>query len=510
MTSIIETHPGGIPPTIVDQATPPAIEPGTLSFPPVTETLTRNEQFLLEGVFQTLPTMFDEGTPTVTMDILRTARSMQNKKTSPLVLPEHEEENTDNNAQSLGTRVFRKIERDAQNHKWNAVFTTPDDDTLEKYPVDRVRLHHPSRTNTTAVQGTLEGIPLEAIQVRQLRFDNPELHPSESKPEAISGKFAGKDIVSIGQFDPYSLDIVFRLADKMAVISQGAINSDVLRGSQVNLSFYEPSTRTHDSFETAIQQLGAAAYGSPSPKDFSSVTKGETLHDSMKTVGAYGDAIVLRHPDIGAAMEAAKAATTVPVINAGDGIGEHPTQALLDLYTIKKETGRLGNLNVVMMGDILNGRTIHSLIEGLGMYEGNRFTLMSPDILRLPPTMLNKLQRKGLMINEVKSPDDMPQQSDVWYVTRIQKERFRHAADYEKVKGSYVVNNDFIRRYASSDTVIMHPMPRNDEIPREVDSDPRAAYFRQSRNGQYVRMALMALVLGKITTEQVLSGNVHL
>jgi aspartate carbamoyltransferase len=226
----------------------------------------------------------------------------------------------------------------------------------------------------------------------------------------------------------------------------------------------------------------------------SSAAKGETVADTAMTVDQYADAIVIRHPRIGSAKEAADAAV-VPVINAGDGAGQHPTQALLDIYTISQELGSLKNLKISLVGDLKNGRTVHALVEILSLY-GAKLYFVSPGLLKMPAEITAGLRSKGVEIVETEDLADAASKTDLVYMTRIQKERFSDLAEYERVKGSYVVDGKFLAGL-KKDLTIMHPLPRVDEIHTEVDSYAGAAYFRQVRNGVYVRMALLAMIFGK-------------
>jgi carbamoyl-phosphate synthase/aspartate carbamoyltransferase/dihydroorotase/carbamoyl-phosphate synthase/aspartate carbamoyltransferase len=227
---------------------------------------------------------------------------------------------------------------------------------------------------------------------------------------------------------------------------------------------------------------------------FSSVSKGETLADTIRTLEQYSDAIVLRHPEIGSARVAADY-SAVPVINAGDGAGEHPTQALLDLFTIQEELGRIDGLKIAMVGDLRFGRTVHSLTKLLTQYDVS-LRFVSPEILRLPLVIMNEVKDAGLNVRETHDVADVIENADVLYVTRVQKERFSDLAQYEELKGHYEITAELMQR-AKEKMVVMHPLPRVGEIHYNVDSDPRAAYFRQVKNGMFIRMALLAMVLGK-------------
>ena len=228
---------------------------------------------------------------------------------------------------------------------------------------------------------------------------------------------------------------------------------------------------------------------------FSSVSKGESLPDTIRTLEQYSDVIVLRHPELGSAKLAADYAS-VPVINAGDGAGEHPTQALLDLFTIREELGQIDDLKIAMVGDLRYGRTVHSLTRLLMLYNNISLRFVSPDTLRLPMALMNDLLDRGIKVRETHDVADVIENADVLYVTRIQKERFSDPKQYEEVRDCYEITAELMTR-AKQNMVVMHPLPRVGEIHYRVDDDPRAAYFRQVKNGMYVRMALLAAVLGK-------------
>ncbi|MCX5913518.1 MAG: aspartate carbamoyltransferase [Deltaproteobacteria bacterium] len=272
---------------------------------------------------------------------------------------------------------------------------------------------------------------------------------------------------------------------------KGALN--LLKGKILATLFFEPSTRTRLSFEAAMQRLGGGVISMASAES-SSVVKGETVADTAMTVAQYADAIVIRHPRIGSAKEAAEAAD-IPVINAGDGAGQHPTQALLDIYTISKELGSLKNLKISLVGDLKNGRTVHALVEILSLY-GAKLYLVSPGLLKMPDEITARLKSKGAEIVETEDLAYAASQTDLVYMTRIQKERFSDLAEYERVKGSCVVDGKFLAAL-KKDLTVMHPLPRVDEIHTEVDSYAGAAYFRQVRNGVSIRMALLAMIFGK-------------
>jgi len=321
----------------------------------------------------------------------------------------------------------------------------------------------------------------------------------DNKPfDNINGDFKGKDIISLDQFSQIDIKILFSLVPKMREIAINAMPSKIIAGKIVVLLFYEPSSRTFGSFSTAIKQIGGQTVEILNPQQFSSVVKGETFEDTIRVFEAYSDAIVLRHPTVGAASNAAAAAKFVPIINAGNGIGEHPTQALLDLYTIYEKFQKLDNLTGVVAGDLLNGRTVHSLIRGLSLFKNNKLFLLSPKALSLSKKDYLNFSKRGIVLAEITNEKEIPKNAHFWYWTRVQKERFKNQKDYESVKNRYIVTKKLLDDYASKDTILMHPLPRVGEILPEVDNDPRAVYLRsQIRNGMYVRMALLALVLGK-------------
>jgi aspartate carbamoyltransferase len=268
---------------------------------------------------------------------------------------------------------------------------------------------------------------------------------------------------------------------------------DLLKGKILANLFYEPSTRTSSSFTAAMERLGGSVIPINEVK-YSSVSKGESLPDTVRTLECYADVIVIRHPEVGSAAIAAKAARK-PVINAGDGIGEHPTQALLDAFTIREELGRIDGLTVTLLGDLKHGRTVHSLARLLSLYKV-KLNYVSPDILRMPPELIGELKAKKIEQMEHATLDGALPESDVLYVTRVQKERFSDEAVYESVKGAYVIDPK-VMKAAKERMIVMHPLPRVGEISPDFDEDPRAAYFRQMEYGLYVRMALLAMVLGK-------------
>ncbi|MBE7531263.1 MAG: aspartate carbamoyltransferase [Chloroflexi bacterium] len=302
------------------------------------------------------------------------------------------------------------------------------------------------------------------------------------------------DILSVAQFNQGKIDYIFARAREMREMVQRVHGTDLLRGQVLSCLFYEPSTRTSSSFIAAMERLGGSVIPITQGVQFSSVSKGETLADTIRTLEQYSDVIVLRHPEIGAAKLAADYAA-IPVINAGDGPGEHPTQALLDLFTIQDELGQIDGLKVAMIGDLRYGRTVHSLTKLLLGYKVS-LRFVSPEILRLPLTVMNQVIDAGVDARETHDVADVIQNADVLYVTRVQKERFSDLAQYEELKNFYEITADLMEK-AKQKMIVMHPLPRVGEIHYNVDKDPRAAYFRQVKNGMYIRMALLAAVLGK-------------
>jgi aspartate carbamoyltransferase catalytic subunit len=304
----------------------------------------------------------------------------------------------------------------------------------------------------------------------------------------------GKDILDGAQFTRDDLDAILRTAGEMRQRLLNAPALDLLRGSVLATLFFEPSTRTRLSFETAMHRLGGNVIGFSSAES-SSTAKGETLADTIRTVDQYADIIAMRHPQIGSAREAA-AVAQAPILNGGDGAGQHPTQALLDLFTVREELGRLEGVTIALCGDLKNGRTVHAGVE-LYRHFGCRLLCVSPEQLRMPAEIVARLRGQGVAVEETADLEAALPQADVLYMTRIQKERFADAAEYERLKGSYVLSRGLIERLRP-DVVVLHPLPRVNEITTDVDALPNAAYFRQVRNGVYVRMALIALVMGKV------------
>lgn len=293
----------------------------------------------------------------------------------------------------------------------------------------------------------------------------------------------------------FSRDLLEEIFDRTnAIRREPHLYAGRLQGRVLAALFYEPSTRTRLSFEAAMLRLGGRTLGTDNAREFSSAAKGETLEDTIRIVAGYADVIVLRHNEQGAARLAA-AVSDVPVINAGDGAGQHPTQALLDLFTIRDEIGRIDGITVAMVGDLANGRTVRSLAYLLSKFRDVRVVFVAPPAVAMGDDIKQHLDENGIAWREEQDLDAVLPEADVVYQTRIQKERFATEEEYGAVKGVYVIDAEAMRRLRP-EAVVMHPLPRIDEIAVEVDADPRAAYFRQARNGLHIRMALLDMVLG--------------
>jgi aspartate carbamoyltransferase catalytic subunit len=303
--------------------------------------------------------------------------------------------------------------------------------------------------------------------------------------------FQGRDIISIEDFSRQEIDYILDVSQSMEPLASKG--SDMLKGKILATLFFEPSTRTRLSFETAMLKLGGSNIGF-AYAEIASVQKGENLADTIRTVENYADAIALRHGLEGAARLAAEF-SKVPIINGGTGAEEHPTQAFIDLYTIRKEKGKIDGLKVAIIGDLRYGRTVHSLAYALAPYNIELY-LVSPETLRMRKDVLQTIKNKIQVTQDANLETIIPQ-IDVLYVTRIQRERFPDAAEYAKVKGTYRIDLKTLKN-AKKDLIILHPLPRLDEISPEVDNTPQARYFQQVWNGIVVRMALLSLVLGAV------------
>ena len=305
-------------------------------------------------------------------------------------------------------------------------------------------------------------------------------------------QFVGRNVVSIKDLTKEEVECLLDLAEKMIPYAKGEKRCRALDGRIVANLFFEPSTRTRLSFESAAHRLGAQILD-VSQMSATSIAKGETMADTIRVIDAYCDAIVMRHPYEGVARLATKYSKS-PVINAGDGAASHPTQTLLDLFTIRNCKGKIDGLNITLVGDLKYGRTVHSLVDALMMYDV-KLTFVAPDSLQMPADIVENLRSHGYDPKMTSDLNEAIKDTDVLYVTRIQKERFPDPAEYKKVAGTYRVDNNLLLE-AKSDVIVMHPLPRVDEIATEVDSTPHAKYFEQAFNGIPMRMAILCAVLG--------------
>lgn len=296
-------------------------------------------------------------------------------------------------------------------------------------------------------------------------------------------------MLSVKQFaDKNLLHDLFESAAKFQALKPDKYPS-LLAHKTLATIFYEPSTRTRLSFETAIQNLGGNLITTENAGEFSSAIKGESLEDTIRVINAYTDGIVLRHPEAGAAERAAKV-SNAPIINAGDGTSEHPTQALLDTYSIQKAKGSIDGLKIALVGDLLYGRTVHSLIPLLSLYDVELY-LIAPKNLQMPKEYLDQLDKLSVAYTLLENWQDVINTVDIIYMTRIQKERFTSVQEYQALKDSFILTMDDVKRM-KKDAIILHPLPRVNEIAPAVDSDPRAQYFEQVKNGLFLRMALLS------------------
>lgn len=318
---------------------------------------------------------------------------------------------------------------------------------------------------------------------------------SEYIGDTINCKFKGKSIISIDQFGRNDFETLFKEAEQAELLVKKHGRVPVLDKYILNNVFYEASTRTSSSFAAAMMRYKGAVIQVNDAASFSSVTKGESLQDTIRSFEQYGDVTVLRHPQIGAAAAAAKV-SGVPIINAGDGAGEHPTQAILDMHTIMQQHGHLDGLTITMVGDLKHGRTVHSLAKALSMFKGIKLNYVSPPELAMPKEYQQIVKKRGITQAEYVSLEDALPKSDVLYAVRMQGERFVDQSEYDRLKNSYRVTPKTLK-LAKKKMKILHPLPRNAEISTDIDTDPRAAYFKQMQYGMYCRMALLALVLGE-------------
>lgn len=315
--------------------------------------------------------------------------------------------------------------------------------------------------------------------------------------------FYGRDIVSIRDFAKDDLEFVFDTTDSISRLKHSQ-RGELGKGRTLGYIFYEPSTRTRMSFEAAMASLGGSSIGISDLKS-SSVEKGESLADTIRVIDLYSDVILLRHPLDGSSRFAAELSQN-PIINAGSGSEEHPTQALLDLYTILKEKGKIDGLSVAIVGDLKYGRTVYSLLYGLANYKVE-VHLVSPPTLRIRKESLYEIQDK-LKIKEHSKLDEVLPETDVIYVTRIQRERFPDVQEYEKVKGTYTIDENTLAK-SKSDIAVMHPLPRVDEISQSIDHTKNAIYFKQASYGKELRAALLALMLNENLSRQLDKANLH-
>ncbi|MCY0870194.1 MAG: aspartate carbamoyltransferase [Firmicutes bacterium] len=304
-----------------------------------------------------------------------------------------------------------------------------------------------------------------------------------------------RHVISARQFDRTQVERLLTEAAAMEGMLHGG-PIDLLRGRVMAALFFEPSTRTRLSFETAMLRLGGSVISTENAREFSSAIKGESLEDTIAVVSGYADVIVLRHHEIGAAARAASV-SRIPVLSAGDGAGEHPTQALLDLYSIRAEVGRLDGITVVLAGDLLYGRTVHSLLVLLALFDDVRVICCSPEQTPLPQDLADYAEQRGVRLARVDDLRIAVAEADVVYQTRVQKERFEDADAYQAAASRHVIDVAMLTKM-KPDAALLHPLPRAGEIAADVDRDPRAAYFRQSHRGVPLRMALLANVLGQV------------
>lgn len=300
-----------------------------------------------------------------------------------------------------------------------------------------------------------------------------------------------RNLISILDMSVEEIDHLIQIADD--IVANHDDYMDICKGKKLATLFFEPSTRTRLSFEAAMLELGGSVLGF-SEASSSSAAKGESVSDTVRTVGCYADIIAMRHPKEGAPLIASKR-TTVPIINAGDGGHFHPTQTLTDLLTIKRKKGQLGNVTLGLCGDLQFGRTVHSLIEAMLRYPNVKFILISPEELKVPEYIREKLRAAGVEWCEVENMEDVMPQLDVLYMTRVQRERFFNEEDYIRLKDTYILDMEKLQN-AKEDLTIMHPLPRVNEISVKVDDDPRACYFEQALCGKHIRMALILNLLG--------------
>lgn len=322
---------------------------------------------------------------------------------------------------------------------------------------------------------------------------------SQKQPLApIENFFTGKDIVSLSQFDRLSVEKVFDITHEIKTGMAGKAFTTWLNDTLSALLFFEPSSRTFLSFASAVKRQGGQTLEMQNAGEVSSITKGETLEDMARVIENYADCIVMRHPEVGSVEKVARS-VQIPVINAGDGSGEHPTQALMDMFTIREKFVHLDGIKGLIAGDLLYGRTVHSLLKGLSLFNDVTVYTLAPKQLRLPEELVKSVQERGLRIIELDGEQHIPSDCRFWYWTRVQKERFDDQQQYEAVKNKFIVTPQLLRDKGNESLILMHPLPRVGEIDPRIDSDPCAVYLTtQIENGMYTRMALLRLILGKV------------
>ncbi|KAJ8432155.1 hypothetical protein Cgig2_006857 [Carnegiea gigantea] len=382
--------------------------------------------------------------------------------------------------------------------KSHKIFMSRYPELFSKKPVNCARVC--SSADFTALRSSFAVKPLQLEGNREARqkfgvlCQAVGLKNGHANSFSVGQKFQLDDVIEAQQFDRDTLSAIFDVAREMEKVEKNSPGSQILKGYLMATLFYEPSTRTRLSFESAMKRLGGEVLTTENAREFSSAAKGETLEDSIRTVEGYSDIIVMRHFESGAARRAA-ATAEIPIINAGDGPGQHPTQALLDVYTIEREIGKLDGITVALVGDLANGRTVRSLAYLLAKYKDVKIYFVAPDVVKMKDDIKDYLNSRNVQWEESANLMEVASKCDVVYQTRIQKERFGERIDlYEEARGKYIVDRNVLS-VMQNHAVVMHPLPRLDEITVDVDGDPRAAYFRQAKNGLYIRMALLKLLL---------------
>lgn len=470
--------------------------------PPVIGVMTPSDIMDLQNVFTTLPKRFNEnGVPEVDLDTFAVVRNSAHKSAQVII---HEEDFNikaeyapDAQKQDLGRSVFRGIRRDPEYYKWVADFSGEDGLEITTHDVGKIEVRLLPDASVDLIPGVAR-----IINVDTRTSESPDTNTDpEYKGERIDGNFEGKHIISLGQFSRQDLEAVFKYTPMMRDICLGRKPSRILDGLIIASLFFKESSRTRASSEAAVLQLGGDIVSILDPK-FSSMAKGESLKHTLLTFESYSDGLIMRHEKKGSVGQAAGWLKNVPIINAGDGDGEHPTQAILDLNTIYDQKGTLQGLNGVIAGDLSHGRTVHSLVQGLALYPGNTLTFLSNDVLRLPEEYRKRIEDMGVRVHEIDAIDDIPEDADFWYWTRSQTERYTNEERERLGNDQFVVTQKVLDQYAGPNTILMHPLPINSDNPEilpEVEEDPRAIYLRtEIRNGMYTRMTLLGLVMGRL------------